>query len=156
MINFSCIMLQVARISIINATSRAVSTYRIPNVIKSSFNHWRGCLSLLISFVVKWCRMSVVARGDVSELGLEIGGAAVIVGGMALKIGVPVAGCDATSVGTAIASEVKPPRLIMKISFLIRVRTSLSSSTGSLVIIHLVWICLAAYNNLHDAVRAPR
>jgi hypothetical protein len=73
-----------------------VSTYRIPNVIKSSFNHWRGC-SRLISFVVKWCRMSVVAaRGDVSKLALEIGGAAVVVGGMALKIGGAVAGCDAT------------------------------------------------------------
>jgi len=74
----------------------AVSTYRIPNVIKLSFNHWRGC-SLLISFVVKWYRMSVVAaRGDVSELALEIRGVAVVAGGMALKIGGAVAGCDAT------------------------------------------------------------
>ena len=41
--------------------------------------------------------MSVVAAwGDMIELALEIGGAAMVVGKMASKVGGAVAGCDAT------------------------------------------------------------
>jgi hypothetical protein len=61
-VNFSRIMLQACSALVPMLPIRAASTHRIPNVIKSSFNHRRGC-SLLMSSDVKWCLMGAVPLG---------------------------------------------------------------------------------------------